>query len=510
MSATNDIALPNSKAHLQSADQITQPTILRLPRELRDLIYEHYTRIDGGYTYDYASNKIREADGSPVSIALMLSCRQIASELRGMAFRLNPITFSTYVSESTRQNAGIFHSTLSSVSIRKKAIVRSLIPRLLTQKMAQEASQAFPKFAPLFDGWQPGSHIDALLDSEFTGGEAPSAWEDFMQLIFDLLSEHPRFFEVVKAIPRYWTRPDGCNVFELRDARPEPWSIPESIELQRLADTVEIEPQKPKSGTGTNYCYSAVHVALRFLHSIPTTTREMIRKVILLEDRPSVARPQCHGRGLVILCQAHQHIRFERIVGLWRNAFPVSPGAVRKYIWGIRNGDNVDTLRDDRLVSATISHAIASWMAEALALPSFGMPIGSYSHVFEGAPNPELASRVFQVVQRDAAWQGALDAAYTNGMLPRRSWSYRRLHTGYITECFPDVVRNLSAKDASVRCNFDLGISCDVDKLLQDHHGWSDEEWETQWSAHEPADYQTESPLPPWHILRWSYVFSRS
>ncbi|KAI4619322.1 uncharacterized protein J4E87_007572 [Alternaria ethzedia] len=268
MSATNCIALPGSKAHFQSADRTTQSTILRLPRELRDLIYEHYTRIDGGYTYDYASNKIREADGSPVSIALMLSCRQIASELRGLAFGLNPITFSTYVSEATRQNAGIFHDTVSSISIRKRLLTRHLIARLLTEDMVQEASHAFPQFAPLFDGWQPGSQIDALLKLDFTGGEAPSVWDDFIQLMLALLSKHPSFFEVAKATNPYWAQPEDCNVFELQDAHPEPWAIPESIELQRLVDIVELEPQEPKSETrpANKYAKSSSLKSARLLH----------------------------------------------------------------------------------------------------------------------------------------------------------------------------------------------------------------------------------------------------
>jgi len=31
----------------------TLPAILRLPRELRDLIYEHYVQVDGGYIHNF-------------------------------------------------------------------------------------------------------------------------------------------------------------------------------------------------------------------------------------------------------------------------------------------------------------------------------------------------------------------------------------------------------------------------------------------------------------------------
>jgi hypothetical protein len=48
--------------------------------------------------------------------------------------------------------------------------------------------------------------------------------------------------------------------------------------------------------------------------------------------------------------------------------------------------------------------------------------MGSYTLIFDDMPNLKQASRVFQVVQRDAAWQSTLDAAYANDTLPQRSW----------------------------------------------------------------------------------------
>ena len=54
------------------------PALLRLPRELRDLIYEEYVRVDGGYVYNPETNKLAHADGSPIDLSLRLVCRQLA------------------------------------------------------------------------------------------------------------------------------------------------------------------------------------------------------------------------------------------------------------------------------------------------------------------------------------------------------------------------------------------------------------------------------------------------
>jgi len=43
------------ESDMEHVDNIlpTPPAILRLPRELRDLIYEHYVQVDGGYIHNF-------------------------------------------------------------------------------------------------------------------------------------------------------------------------------------------------------------------------------------------------------------------------------------------------------------------------------------------------------------------------------------------------------------------------------------------------------------------------
>jgi hypothetical protein len=57
---------------------------------------------------------------------------------------------------------------------------------------------------------------------------------------------------------------------------------------------------------------------------------------------------------------------------------------------------------------------------EALALPSLGMPEHSFTLILDGSPTPEHTSDIFRtVVQRDAAWQDALNYSYF-GLRKRR------------------------------------------------------------------------------------------
>lgn len=80
---------------------IQQSSFLRLPRELRDQIYEDYVFEEDGYMYDFAARKMRVNSPSPVGICqdLRFACKQISEETRGVALRVNVLNFETGASE---------------------------------------------------------------------------------------------------------------------------------------------------------------------------------------------------------------------------------------------------------------------------------------------------------------------------------------------------------------------------------------------------------------------------
>ncbi|KAF1965109.1 hypothetical protein BU23DRAFT_490703, partial [Bimuria novae-zelandiae CBS 107.79] len=66
-------------------------SFLRLPRELRDEVYFHYVYERDGYFHDVQSNRLRTSTGAPIDLALMRTCKQVASEMDGLALRENTI-----------------------------------------------------------------------------------------------------------------------------------------------------------------------------------------------------------------------------------------------------------------------------------------------------------------------------------------------------------------------------------------------------------------------------------
>lgn len=76
-------------------------TFLSLPHELRHMIYREYFTLDKGYAFQpgsggqLGSGKLGTFDGEPLDLALMYTCRFIASETKGMPLTCNTISFST-------------------------------------------------------------------------------------------------------------------------------------------------------------------------------------------------------------------------------------------------------------------------------------------------------------------------------------------------------------------------------------------------------------------------------
>ncbi|KAI4665269.1 uncharacterized protein J4E78_002729 [Alternaria triticimaculans] len=483
-------------------------SFLRLPRELRDMMYEQYYAVENGYIYDAEHNKLTQADdGSPISLSLSLTCRQVASEVQGLAFRLNTITFTTSCSRRTQKAAAIFHATVGGITRRKQVMIRSLVSQLLTRDMVELAAKAYPQFAPVFNGWVPQTDIPILYKKDFYCGEAPSVWVEFTHHVLDLMSKHPLFVSKASAIPRIWGPDGNCRATQLNDASPKPWLIPDPTELERLASIFNVKATLPHYKPGTKYTYSAASTAIYFLRMLPNTLRSEIQNITLLEDRESVAYAKCHGRGFIEFCQSNPKLRVKCVVSLWQNALPVSPEMRTKYMLASQYPDLDYDLSRDRLLPKFISKALGSWMAEMMALPSLGMPDGSYRLVLDGEPTGDHTSDVFKAVQRDIAWQSALDEAYSRGLLPTPSWLERRLRVGYLYEGLPDIVGTMSDPQSLITCNFDPGSPLVVADMLKERRTWTPLEWAENWDTHEPGEYQTEAPMAQWHTLRYQRIF---
>jgi hypothetical protein len=484
-------------------------SFLQLPRELRDLIYDLYLRCDGGYVYNFETNKLAQANGDEIELALIYTCRQVAKEMIGLALSINTVTFSTYYSEATQELAGRLHSAHYFERNARCILLGSVAPKLVTLEMARVATKRFPMFAPLIDAWSRHEDIPILRRREIKWGEAPSMWGDFVHFMLRLLSKQPEFLTETQLLPRF-SKPNGYNVMETITNPVCPWIILSEDETVQLSSDVGL-PSIPDGiyADHIKFAYSAASVAIRFLQSCSAMTRSQFKDIVLHEDWDSVAQPECHGRGLLPFLFANSQLRIVRRVNLWQNAFPTDRRRDTHYTVPYSEDRHTAPsvrLRDDVLTARSITGSIGTWIAEALLLPALGMPKSSYTLVFDGTPTLEQSSAAFATIQRDAAWQAALDISYASGSLPQPSWFDRRLRVGYFYESLPAAMRDMSMDSTLIQCNFDPGLICDAAALADAQEGWSLQEWIDGWAAHQPHRFATEPPLPPWYLLKWQRV----
>ncbi|MCJ1330406.1 hypothetical protein MMC10_007089 [Thelotrema lepadinum] len=279
---------------------------LRLPREIRDIVYHYYVLEDDGYHFDYDSGKLR-ASGRPVDLALMYTNRLVNAEMQGLALGNNTITFSTVSSESERLKMGRWHWLLIELTQRRNLLYASA--------------------GPLNPDFQSFNFPEAISEKlqRYPGdlGEPGSVRREELLRSLEIFSEHPDFIDALAQ----QCGPDGETFircpFLLSSF--EPWTIPSEDEVALLDRYLTIirEDFEPKDfWKRVRYRWSAATVAISFLKSISPTTRVQIRSILLDEDHESVAYPETHGLGLISFCLENSRLHVERRLSLWRNVFP--------------------------------------------------------------------------------------------------------------------------------------------------------------------------------------------
>jgi len=482
---------------------------LLLPREVRDIIYDYYVRCDDGYIYDFEENKLVQADGNHIDLALMRTCHQVAREMDGLALPANTITFSTFFSEKKRKSAGLFHAAISRQKQGKEMLTEFLGYKLYSSQMAMMATARYPMFEPYITSLasQTGPFLRPRNGAPY--GQPPSLWREFAEFAARQILEHEEARTFLVGSPFEKAGPVSTDAFF------ETWAIPDDSDLEKFIQT---HRHAKDYMDYVKYTYSAASVAIRFLQSLSPRTLAQIRTIVLREDYESVAFPEDHARGLIPFCVENTQLRVERFVSLWQNALPVARQVDYTgvdFCWLPRVTDRSDSdmhlsdpewLRNDKLQARDVTRSIGTWIVEALRLPSLGMPEGSYTLIFDGDPMPEKSTAAFAVVQRDAAWQAAFTTRYPAGSTPERLWLHMCAQAGYFFESLPGALQKITTASSLIRCNFDPGQLYSAESLADARIGWSLAEWEKDWDTHEPREFETESPFPPWYRLRWQRV----
>ena len=160
----------------------------------------------------------------------------------------------------------------------------------------------------------------------------------------------------------------------------------------------------------------------------------MIRKIVLHEDRRSVAHPGCHALGLIPFCVQNPQLCVERRVNIWRALESGSrPGNINIYVnWfrTIANRNEIWRFKYYEDFQCTfLSESLSRWIVEASTLAARGMPFDSFSLVCDGDPAPDQSWKLFESVKESAAGFG-------------------------LCEIFPQAINDMVNGRSLIRCNF--------------------------------------------------------
>lgn len=443
------------------------------------MVYKSYVTVDGGYILQPQSNKLRCADGSPCDMAFMLTCKRVTKEMRGVHLASNTITASTYLPDNEHQRVQArYHNQLTEIlHWRLAAFLEQLPAGCLHNK--HEIASKFPAFSPVLDAIEDGSLRDNELLRPWSWHHTGSVMHDFMRFTWDTLPKTKtelynkhildhNIDSIYAQVPR---------LENLLDCLPPPWTIITPSHFVRMSGII---PPGMYAGEHVD-CYSATAIAIRFLQSLSRESRQAIRSLLLNEDQRGVAATQRHGLGLIPYCHENPRLRIERRVDFLGVIWPFT----------------------DSSRSHHMSWRLETWISEALALESAGMPPGCFTLVLTGPPS---CTNVFQaVIMRHAAWQMAMYEQSRQGRLPPLSWTRRRrtyldndapvFDPWCLSENFPQAVRDIANGSSIIRCNFDTGKFWDVNQLVESNNmaQWSLQEWRSNWKRRHNINIVTEN-----------------
>ncbi|CAH0002269.1 unnamed protein product [Clonostachys byssicola] len=486
----------------------------QLPGEIRQQIYlAYFSTPDNIYVFDFPSKKLRKSDNSPIDISLVATCRAIAKETRGMAFRLNTIKFNTTYSDELRILAGRFHMFISE---RRSALKSDFSNRAASMDPAKLGNviNRHPVLVPTIEeiktyGRSPHSGYWADVPSRVYFASLDALRAHLASLPPDGLSlqasNDPQCHNglmVVNNPPRRYDRERSEKLvgFEIN-----PWDIPLEYELDdnMLEDAAWVELpthldkryhayERCRYIDNGKYRFSATATAIYFLRRIMPETRCLVQNIMIDEDYRSVAFPECHALGLIPFCQENPSLRIIRGASLWGNIFlsRMDEPHWQRHIRLTFHCLDPDPPAADELPLGDIVQVVAAWMSEAGILTSMGMPVGQFTFFMDGDPFPEEASEIFRTELQEAA---LLQETVCKAPRPGRWCAYvQRIMDHFLFDDFPRLLADLSNNRESgiIQCNFDPGTSVgSPDEILSTHPEWSWQEWEYElWDHFEGRD----------------------
>ena len=210
-------------------------------------------------------------------------------EMRDLALKTNTIAFSTLYLESERKEIGNFGAFITNIyEARFRAFEKTSYDyrSLVTQEILAELAEQWPQFVPaehLHDEWN-GPRTPGLQQLIGTTSEFRNFVDHALCLLGTRFAREIHRNDVRRNFPR-----ETFSSLEL-----DPWIILNSTNKKKLP--TEIGPHSGGLRDRIQFRYSAAAVAVRYLSSLPPSTRKCIRNITLSEDHEAVAYPECQYR----------------------------------------------------------------------------------------------------------------------------------------------------------------------------------------------------------------------
>ncbi|KAI1052385.1 hypothetical protein LB507_007649 [Fusarium sp. FIESC RH6] len=507
--------------------------LTNLPLEIRQQIFGEYFRVPGGYVYDGKSDKLRNADGTPIDLSLIYTCRSIANDCKHLPLAVNTLHFSTLYREDWRSLAGCFNLAATYYNVLQQDLVIHLADHI-TPEMHAELATEFPGFKAKLDAEREYHfHIWRTGDGPRLAGEnmrpTPCQFvQDFygeqVAAIRDksLYEYHgPIEFSnrIHASLPHWVNKYPAEEFFNLRF---DDWAIPTRAQVEHVIRRLGIPDfvwklpdmwmyniafhnavgDNPSSGQFSEQYdnptldfkfrlrekirFSAVAAAIRFLGLLPPHQRTQIRTLDLYEDLDSVNKPSLHGHGLVPLLQENPLLQVQRRVSVVNCIMNACPDV-----------SDIDTLLMPRWGGGPcgvdpkgFAQELSVWLLDSLVVADAGISTEWYSLFLDSDAYTDECTEGFDKVVHyrialHHAWNGCLESGLltdlSGGQVKRMSREYA-LEDGY-----ENAIMQLVHQTSSVlRCGFSPGLPKDhqwiIDGMKANEEGvWNYWDWGLYW-----------------------------
>ncbi|KAF5702438.1 hypothetical protein FGLOB1_9594 [Fusarium globosum] len=497
-------AMSRSEEAAQTADRSpvvsARATFLGLPLELRQQIYHEYFKVDGGYVHDSDSDKLTQADHQPISLSLRYACRSVAEETKSFPFKLNSITFSTLYRKDLQHQAAI-HSTL----IRFHTVLLSeLLLRMrhfVTPEMFDEVEEVAPQYIKAIK-WRindcigydqhpelPPQDFEDVANFHNIGvlTRAELDWNDstlgFQRAVVCILRQinAKNAADIAEAINEAlpgWTKSSSPE--ELFDMSFDHWDIPSLSCLRETAERLQRQ---------------------RFLESLGNWHRVQDHDSGFLDSRISIGFPESHAIGMIPFCKENPKMHLEQRVDVWNNLVMSSerPTAYRLTNMYFERSEpeagEYYSLYD--VYAPDQDSYFTNWVVHGLEVVKAGMPARSWSVVFDGEPDLNLATDLFTtIIKRTIVWHTFYSDCVSLGLFTDPSHPEYPFATSTSDKRVPERMRS-----SIFQCNFNLDRPWNLDKIAADHNVHNDEHegdlsfWlRSTVDDSEPIDFRISSP----------------